>query len=48
MNEQEIVEAERRAREFREMAEEYCPNGGLLFGDPCFDRVMEAREARQN
>jgi hypothetical protein len=48
MNEQEIAEAERRAQAFREMAEEYCPHGGLLYGDPCFDRVLEAREARQN
>jgi hypothetical protein len=32
-NEEEAVEARKRAKEFREMAEEECPNGGFLFGD---------------
>lgn len=30
---EEIIEAQKRAREYREMAEEYCPRGGFLFGD---------------
>ena len=47
MNEEEIREAEKRAQAFREMVEEYCPHGGFLFGDQCFDKVMEARENRQ-
>jgi hypothetical protein len=33
MTEDQILEAERRAQAFREMAEEFCPQGGLLFGD---------------
>jgi hypothetical protein len=33
MNEAEMLEAERRAAEFREMAEECCSQGGLFFGD---------------
>jgi hypothetical protein len=29
----ELLDAEKRAAEFCAMAEEYCPKGGLLFGD---------------
>lgn len=46
--EDEMLEARKRAQEYREMAEEYCPHGGFLCGDPCFGKVMEARETRQN
>jgi hypothetical protein len=32
-NNDEIIEAQKRAIEYRQTAEEYCPNGGFLFGD---------------
>jgi hypothetical protein len=33
MTEDEMIEARQRARDWREMMEEWCPNGGALFGD---------------
>jgi hypothetical protein len=33
LNNDEMIEAQKRAKEYREMAEEYCPRGGFLFGD---------------
>jgi len=46
--EEEMLEARKRAKEYREMAEAECPNGGFLYGDLGFEHVMEARESRQN
>ena len=33
LNSEEIIEAQQRANEFREIAEEHCSDGGLLLGD---------------
>lgn len=48
LTEEEAIEARRRAKEYREMVEAECPNGGFLYGDLGFEQVMEARENRQN
>ncbi len=47
-NDEQLLEARQRAHEYRQMAEEYCPCGGFLFGDIHYEQVMEARETRQN
>jgi len=44
MNEDDIIEARRRAAEYCRLAEEYCPRGGFLLGDLCGERVMEVRQ----
>ena len=33
MTDDELLEARKRAQEYRKMAEEECPNGGFLLGD---------------
>jgi hypothetical protein len=33
MTDDEFIEARKRAQEYRQMAEEECPDGGFLFGD---------------
>jgi hypothetical protein len=33
MNEDELLDARKRAREYLEIALEYCVSGGFLFGD---------------
>jgi P27 family predicted phage terminase small subunit len=33
LNSEEIIEAQQRAKEYHEMADEHCPTGGLLLGD---------------
>jgi len=48
LTDEELLEARQRAHEYRQMAEEYCPCGGFLFGDIHYEQVMEARETRQN
>ena len=36
-NEEEMLEARQRSKEWREAIEEYCPNGGALLGDEFVD-----------
>jgi hypothetical protein len=33
MTEEDLIEARKRAQEYRKMAEEECPDGGFLFAD---------------
>jgi hypothetical protein len=33
LNDDQMLEARQRAKEFRGIAEEWCPQGGFLFGE---------------
>lgn len=49
MTDDEMLEARKRAEEYRKMAEEECPDGGFLFGDdiePSFTHVKDLRETK--
>jgi hypothetical protein len=35
LTDDELLEARKRANEWRESLEEYCPQGGALFADDC-------------
>jgi len=40
-NEEEILEARQRSREWREMMEEHCPQGGALLGDEPIEEAVQ-------
>jgi hypothetical protein len=44
MTDEELLEARKRSREWREMVEEYCPNGGALLGDFPYEDELSASE----
>lgn len=47
-DEDQQIEARKRAQEFRAMVEEECPNGGFLYGDPDAEHKAEAGDPKQS
>jgi P27 family predicted phage terminase small subunit len=47
-DEDQQIEARKRAQEFRAMAEEECANGGLLYGDLGSDQPSEVHKPKQS
>ena len=46
MTDEEMIEARKRAKEYREIAEEYCANGGLLLGEEITWRDVDRNRQR--
>ena len=48
MTDDDLIEAQKRAKDYRKMAAEECPDGGFLFGDLGIDIFHTCERLRES